>query len=246
MNEVLNKGVKWAAKNSPAILTGMGCVGLVSTAASAYRAGKEVERDKVNTISDRKERIKRKAGILVPTVIMGGTSIACIIGAHKVNLKRQIALTTAYTAARGALSDFQEKAVAELGQRKVDKIKQQVVEEKMNENPLTSDKQVIVTEKGNHLIFDTWSGRYFRSDIESVRKSVNDVNATLLSTMFVSLNELYYELGLDQIKGGADIGWNADCGGIQVHFGSSIAANGDPCLTMDFLVAPKYDYKEKY
>ena len=71
-----------------------------------------------------------------------------------------------------------------------------------------SNSQVIVTEKGNTLCRDSISGRYFKSDIDKIKKVVNELNRQLIHQNYISLNEFYYELGLDSTKNGSYLGWN--------------------------------------
>ena len=246
MNQIVSNVLKFAQKNSSTILTILAATGVVSTAVMAAEATphamKHIEEKNAKT---KWEKIKAGAPSYIPTAIMGGTTIACMIGAQKVNLKRQAALATAYSTTRIALNEFQEKAVAEIGAKKVKKIKDEIAKEKMEKTDLkgNADNQVIITEKGNHLVFDCFSGRYFRSDIEDIRKMVNDLNAELNNSMFVSINEFYYAVGLAGIKQGDDIGWNIDDGHIDISFSSQIAPDGSPCLVMDYLVGPRFDYK---
>ena len=61
--------------------------------------------------------------------------------------------------------------------------------------------------------------------------------------MYVSLNDFYYEIGLPSIKLGDDIGWNIDNGYIDLHFSSQLAEDGRPCLVIDYLYGPRYDYR---
>ena len=59
---------------------------------------------------------------------------------------------------------------------------------------------------------------------------------------YVSLNDFYDELGLDHIDVGDDLGWKVDQGKLDVDFGSQIASDGRPCITIEYSVAPKYGY----
>jgi len=58
--------------------------------------------------------------------------------------------------------------------------------------------------------------------------------------MFVSLNELYYQLGLTGTKMGDSLGWHIDRGYIDAQFDAQLADDGTPCLVLDFSVEPKY------
>ena len=88
-----------------------------------------------------------------------------------------------------------------------------------------------------------FSGRYFKSDIEKIKKAECELNRQMLDDMYVSLNDFYYEIGLDSVKLGDELGWNVDSGYIDLSFSSQLASDGTPCLVIDYSVAPRYDYR---
>ena len=105
-----------------------------------------------------------------------------------------------------------------------------------------SDKTVIITSNGNTLCKDSVSGRYFRSDVDTIKKAINTINRRLTYENYVSLNELYSEIGLDSVKNGDLIGWNLDQGLIEPTFDTCLAENDEPCVVIDYYVAPRYDF----
>jgi hypothetical protein len=86
------------------------------------------------------------------------------------------------------------------------------------------------------------SGRYFRNDIEQIRRVVNDLNHQLLSDMWLTLNEFYYAIGLGGINLGEEVGWNAD-ELIEINFSSKITPDGEPCLVLNYETTPYYDFR---
>ena len=60
--------------------------------------------------------------------------------------------------------------------------------------------------------------------------------------MYISLNEFYYEIGLNPISIGDDLGWNIDHGYIELSFSSQLTDDGNPCLVIDYQVTPRYEY----
>ena len=105
-----------------------------------------------------------------------------------------------------------------------------------------SNSQVFISKKGNTLCFDPISGRYFKSDIDHIKRSVNELNRRMLTEMYISLNELYDELDINHIEIGDDLGWNIDRGLIDIDFSSQIADDGTPCIVLDFSIEPRYDF----
>lgn len=111
----------------------------------------------------------------------------------------------------------------------------------MVKNPV---REVILTENGgNTICYDVLSGRYFKSDRDKITRVMNELNRQMRDEMCVTLNDFYYELGLDGTKMGDMLGWNIDKGYIDLAFSSQLDANGTPCLVIDYQVAPVYDYQ---
>ena len=99
--------------------------------------------------------------------------------------------------------------------------------------------------KGDTNCYDVISGRYFRSDKETIRKVVNDLNYRLTTGMeeYISLSEFYDEIGLSHTSTSDEIGWNILTDGqIEVEFRATVADNDEPCLMLDYQVSPRYDF----
>lgn len=243
------KSVRTAMKkHSPEILTGVGIAGMITTTIMAVRATPkalvliEDKKDELGTDELTKaETVKAAWPCYIPSALVGTASVLCLIGASSTNFRRNTALATAYTLSESTLKEYQEKVVETIGEKKERDIREQVAKEKMVKNPV---REVILTEKGgNTICYDVISGRYFKSDRDTISRIVNDLNRQMRDEMYVSLNDFYYELGLDSTKMGDDLGWNIDKGYIKIDFSSHLDANGTPCLVMDYQVAPVYDYR---
>lgn len=236
-------------KHSPEILTGIGIAGMITTTVMAVRATPKA----LILIEERKEEIgaekleamdmvKTTWACYIPAAITGTLSVACLIGASSVNARRNAALATAYTLSESALKDYQGKVIEMFGEKKNEAVKDAVAKDKVEKNPVIT-REVIITEKGNTLCYDAISGRYFKSDIEKIKKAECELNRQMLDDMYVSLNDFYYEIGLDSVKLGDELGWNVDSGYIDLSFSSQLASDGTPCLVIDYSVAPRYDYR---
>lgn len=236
-------------KHSPEILTGIGIAGMITTTVMAVRATPKA----LILIEERKEEIgaekleamdmvKTTWACYIPAAITGTLSVACLIGASSVNARRNAALATAYTLSESALKDYQGKVIEMFGEKKNEAVKDAVAKDKVEKNPVVT-REVIITEKGNTLCYDAISGRYFKSDIEKLKKAECELNRQMLDDMYVSLNDFYYEIGLDSVKLGDELGWNVDSGYIDLSFSSQLASDGTPCLVIDYSVAPRYDYR---
>ena len=235
-------------KYSPEILTGIGIAGMITTTIMAVRATPkalvliEDKKDDLGTDELTKmETVKAAWPCYIPSALVGTASVLCLVGASSTNFRRNAALATAYTLSESTLKEYQEKVVETIGEKKELDIREQVAKEKMVKNPV---RDVILTEKGgNTICYDVISGRYFKSDRDTISRIVNDLNRRMRDEMYVSLNDFYYELGLDSTKMGDDLGWNIDKGYIEIDFSSHLDANGTPCLVIDYQVVPVYDYR---
>jgi hypothetical protein len=172
---------------------------------------------------------------------MGGVTVACIIGANSINLKRNAALASVYSITEATLKEYQSKVIETIGEKKEQAVRDEIAKDHLAKDPV-SKKEVILTGKGEVLCYDSISGRYFKSDMEKLRRLENDFNKTLLTEMYVSLNDVYYEMGLKGIKIGDDIGWNVDSL-IEFNFSSQLTDDGQPCIVVDYLVGPRTDYR---
>ena len=246
------------SKHSPEILTGIGIAGMITTTVMAVRAtpkalelideGKLERADNdENFIYDStplpvKDVIKLTWRCYIPAAVTGCLSVSCLIGASSVNIRRNAALATAYTLSETALKEYRGKVVEVIGDKKEQAVRDAVAKDKIDQNPVTS-REIIVKEKGNTLCYDVTSGRYFKSDIDKLKKIENELNRQMRDDMYISLNEFYYEIGLNPTSIGDDLGWSIDSGYIDLNFSSQLTDDGTPCLVIDYQVAPQYDYR---
>lgn len=249
--KVVKSGVE---RKAPEILTGIGIAGMATTVVLAVKAtpkAMELIEQRELEIAERDdtdirnltaiETVKTAWKPYVPALLTGLGSTACLIGGISVSARRTAALATAYKISETALSEYKEKMIEVVGEKKAQAIKEKIDGEKLEKDPV-SKREIIITEKGNTLCYDMLSGRYFKSDIEKIKKAVNEINRQLTYDFYVSLNEFYDELGLPDTKLGGELGWNLDDGLVEPSFSSQIADDGTPCIVLDYNVAPRYNY----
>ena len=234
-------------KHSPEILTGIGISGLLTTTVLAVRATpkaleliKDEEHRQNNSLTSL-EKVKVAWKPYIPAGTLAIASTACIIGASSINYKRNAALATAYTISERTLLRYRDKVIETLGEKKEKTIKEAVSQDAINNNK-PSDNTIILSSKGNTLFMDSISGRYFRSDIDTIKKAINKLNRELTYQQYISLNEYYGEIGLPSIKDGGLIGWNLSSGLLDPDFNTCLAENDEPCIVIDYLVGPRYDF----
>lgn len=249
LTKVFSDAQKYLSKHSPEILIGLGITGMITTTVLAVKATpkalkliekkkKEEHKDKLTPV----ETVKTTWKCYIPAVATGVTSAACLIGASSVNARRNAALATAYKLSETAFTEYRDKVVETIGEKKESAVYDKIAQERIEKNPI-STSEIIVTEKGNTRFLDGMSGRYFTSDIEKVKKVVNDINNRLLTDFcgYVTLSELYDELNLRHTDISDNIGWRADRGQLKVHYSAQISPeDGVPCIVMNYTNPPEY------
>lgn len=236
-----------ASKHSPEILTGIGIAGMITTTVLAVKATpkalklmEDAQYDKEEDLTV-PEKVKATWKCYIPATLLGLASVGCLIGANSVNLRRKAALATAYKLSETALAEYKEKVIETVGEEKAKDIKSAIAKDKMEKNPVTKS-EVIITDKGESLFCDSISGRYFKSDMNTIEKAVNTINRRLLNEMSVSLTEFYSEIGLSPTSLSEELGWNMNEGQIEIDFSSQITDDGRPCIYIEYEIAPRYDY----
>lgn len=263
------KGVRSSvSKHSPEILTSIGIAGMITTVVLAvkatpkalelieeekrqqnYELRKEAEQEGYDTyapVSELKplDTVKVAWKPYIPAAITGAVSIACLIGSNSVHARRNAAIATAYKLSETALAEYKEKVVETIGEKKEKVVREKIAQDKVDKHPV-SKSEVIVAGPGGVLFLEPVSMRPFTSDIESVRKAINDINYRLTTGMeeYISLSDFYDEIGLSHTSNSDDLGWNLGRDGqIKVDFLATKTDDGRPCLMMDYQVSPRYDY----
>jgi hypothetical protein len=237
-------------KNSPAILTGMGVLGVFTTVYAAVdatpkamqileeRRAEELDANEEFSDFTKWEMFKEVWKCYIPTFISGAVTITAIVSANSVNQRRNAALIGLYSLSENALKEYKNKVVEIIGEKKGQEIKDGIAKDRILKNPVR-DTEIINTGHGDTLCYDVLAGRYFRSDIEHIRRSLNEASRKLMTEMFMSVNDVYSELDLPSNGLGGLVGWNIDDGLIEPEFSSQLTENDIPCLVLDFTMMPR-------
>ena len=235
-------------KHSPEILMSIGVLGMIASTVLAVRATPKA----LSLIEEQKKELGKDTLALMETVSAVWTcyipatavsifSVACLVSANSFHIRRNTALAAAYSLSETAFAEYRSKTIEAFGSRKDRSIRDSVAKEKIANNPVGGHR-VIFTGRGATLCYDAVSGRYFFSDIEKLKKTQNKLNQQMMNRrpMYISLNELYREIGLPPIQIGDDLGWTFKKGLIDMDFSAHLTEDGTPCLVLGYLVAPQY------
>lgn len=217
---ILKASLDAVQDQSPAILTTMGAIGVITTGVLAARGAVQADRalaeqEGLNGIDRRhymsqREKLEITWKYYVPAVVTGGVSIACIVGSHSISAKRQAAIMGLYSLTDRAFNEYREKVTERFGEGKERMVVDDVGAAQIRKHPV-SDHEVIRTQWSEHLVYDTPSQRYFTGDIEQIRRIVELFNENLRSVVTeIPLNKFYEYLGLPPTLIGDRVGFSAD------------------------------------
>lgn len=240
------KILKPIAANLPAILTGLGAAGVFSTAVLAVRVTPEAHRRILDARSEQTEELtkldmaKLTWRLYLPAAVVGTTTVAAIVAAQGINTKRQTAAIALYSLSEKALVEYKNKVIEEFGAKADEKVRDEVMKQYVMDTPMVNS-EVIITGSGESLFMDSFSGRYFTSDLQSVREAVNNVNQDIIKFNYASQNDFYQSIGLPPVSAGDDVGWNTDQF-LEVNYSTQLSDDGRPCVVVEYLSLPTPKY----
>lgn len=241
IQQVLKNISRQVGNNAPAILTGLGAAGVVTTTVLAVRVTPEASR-RLEAEGDpdiwRKPLVVARLTwpLYVPATVSGLLTIGAVVGAHRVNIRRQAALIGAYSLIESNFREYKDKIIQEIGSSKEQRYRDELIQQKVSENP-PSSQEISMILSGNVLCFDTFTGRYFQSDMETLRKAANDINQQCFHEMSASMNEFYSKIGLAPVQTGEAVGWNMD-NPLELKFSTVLSEDNRPCLAVDYYRPP--------
>lgn len=236
------------SNNSPAILTAVASTGVLTTAVLAVKATPKAMSLIAQADSERTDEgntptldvIKLTWTCYIPAAAVGAATIACVIGANSISTKRNAALMSVYSLTDQAFKEYQAKVAETIGETKEQAVRDEVAKDRVKNDPV-SGKEVIITGRGEQLCYDSLTGRYFNSDVESIRKAENDINARMIHDVYASQNDFYREIGLDPIPNGDELGWTT-ASMLDIYHTAMMSSDGRPCISINYRVDPIRGY----
>lgn len=234
--------------NSPVLLVGATITGVVATgilaAKGGYKARGIVDAAQAEKGPDAEpltlqEKTKLTWLCYAPAAIAGASAVTSCLGVHYVHTKRFAELAGLYAITSGKLDDYKDKVEEALTGKKKEDFQSYMAQKSADGTPLINN-EIIMTEGGNELYHDDFSGRWFRSSMARVDKVVNDVNALFIDEGEMDLNTFYDHLGLPPLPIGGDFGWQqAKVRRIEITHGTIKTPDGQAANTISFRSDPK-------
>lgn len=164
-----------------------------------------------------------------PSMTLMGVSIGCILGSYRIMSKRNVALMAAYKVVEEAFSKYRGRVVEELGAAKdaqfmygTSPVEHTVVDEDGNERTVKGKEDLIpgVKLSGFARVFapetpdqyGSWEGstqwsRVHDYNLSFLEAKMIQFNDMLVSKGFVTINDVYQELGFPCTEAGMICGW---------------------------------------
>lgn len=238
LTHIFNNGKKAVKANSPEILTAFGVSGVVVTsylaAKGAIQADRILQEGQEPGFEDPERDLKTKVSLTwkcyIPAFASGVITASCIMGASKANSKRTAVAVGAYSLTEKAFAEYREKVVEQLGENKEQKIRDEIKQDRVTK---LGSKDVIITGKGEVVCCELLTGRYFKSDMETLRRAQNDINARINNERYVNLDEFYDLIGLPYTSQSNTCGWDS-AKLMELEFTTTLTPDGTPCLAFDY------------
>lgn len=245
---IVRKIERLASDNSPVILTAIGVTGVVGTAVLTAKAQTKATRiidqeRKYRELTDKpvlttREKFDKLWKLYIPPVISGVVTIGAIVCANRIGSKRTAAMATAVVLSERAFDEYKTKVVETVGKKKEQEVRDEIAQDRVTANPPTG---TLIISDGKTLCHDAYSGRYFQSDMETLRKAENNINRVIYQEGSASVTQFYNAVGLEPTSVSDELGWNTDKG-LELLFSTVLSPDGRPCLSYDFGVVPFRDF----
>lgn len=226
-------------KHATKILAGLA---IGSEAAALYLTAKEapVVKEKLEALppdAKKMDKFKVVAKGFLPAEAAATVSFVSIAMSVIIGENQKMALAVAGSAYQAAAAKYQEALMKKGGKAEVEKVEQELAEEKITHQKPNETLPVIATGKGDQLIYDPLSGRMFTSSWDEVEKASIRLNKQIFGSIWVSVNEWYAELGIEDIGLAVDRGWNVDH---MLDIGSQAMKTNDgrSCLSICYYNRP--------
>ena len=208
MNKFTRQTRQFLKRNGSTILTCLGGVGVIATTVTGIKATpkairllEEAKEEKGENLT-KLETVKVAAPVYIPTVLLGASTIACVVGSNILNKRQQAGLMSAYALLDSSFKEYKAKVVDLYGEEGANEVRKEIAKDKYEEED-------IEVEDNKQLFYDDFSGRYFESTMERVLAAEYELNHMMSQDSGLYLNEFYELLGLETIEYGDYLGWSS-------------------------------------
>lgn len=266
IQKMLHKSELYIRKYSPVALSCVASLGVVVTAIAAVKATPKAvaiihadsrkKHDGDPYACTKKEAVAAAWKCYIPAVVLGASTIACIMGANALNRRQQAALTSAYALVQNSYKDYRDKLKELYGEEAHNAIMNSIIKEKCKDVSIFSpggwynstldfgegmEPEIIRT------FYDSFSDRCFESTIEKVIQAEYHLNRNFMFEGTIPLNDFYEFLGLEKTELGKQVGWslvNGDIYWIDFNHHRITLDDGMEIYVIDMVFEPTPDWMD--
>lgn len=215
---------RFVTDNSPMIMTALGIAGTLGTAylasKASFKASKVLEDERyaknIKRLAaekqielDNKEKFLLIWKLYIPAAGVATLTIASVVFANRIGMRRTAAMAAMASLSEKAFTEYKDKVAEKVGEKKHQEIRDELAQDRVNRDydPM---RDVMIDGKGKVLCHDAYSGRFFYSTIETIRKAVNDINMNIRSEDSQTVSDFYDMIGLRHTSMSDEFGWNID------------------------------------
>ena len=261
MSNFINSSTIFLKKHSSTILTITATIGVVATSVATAKATTKANDILQKAKNDKKEELTKteKIKLVAPSyifpVIIGASTIACVVGANVLNRRQQAALASAYALLDTSYKKYKNKVKELYGEETYNNIIDEIAKEDIKDVHISAP-EVISTyhqdldeaDMGEpRLFYDEFSRRYFETTFEKVLLAEYHLNRNFILRGCAALNEFYDFLGLENTNYGNVLGWTVYEGICWIDFNHRKAIIGDDleCYIIEIPTVPDEIYAEE-
>lgn len=238
-------------KNSPEILAGVSIVGMVGASVlsgvATAKAIRVLEEKHPDTKPTKVEIVKEVGKYYIPTAVAIGLSSFCIIKSDRIHLRRSAALATAYEITDTAYREYKNKVKGIIGEKKEKTVRSAIAKDIVENNPMPDNARYIETGHGTTRCYDTVFGQRFLGSIDAIQRIEAQLNLRMRDENYISVNELFYALGIPPIQIGDDLGWNSEEGNIEIMYDAQLdPIDNEPIIVISYMTQPRYDFHHRW
>lgn len=245
-------------RNSSTILSVLGAAGVVVTAVlvadavpKAHERKKQAEEEKGEPLTV-VETVVAEAPVYIAPVVIGASTIACILGANVLNRRQQAALTSAYALLDRGYKQYSGKVKELFGEEADIQIRDAIAMENCTNAGCYAPGCGSIDISGEMVTFyDEQRRAYFESTMAAVINAEYHFNRNLVIRGFAELNEFYELLGLSPTDDGSVLGWNLwqmeeEQGSRWLDFDHRKVTleGGLECYVISMVIPPTMNYEE--
>ena len=252
----MNKIKNFCDQNGMNILTGLGVVGVATTAVLAAKATPkalellgekdEYKQEVYGEPLTKFEKVLAMAPAYIPAVLTGLATVSCIVGMNRVSYTKQASLISAYTYLNSSYEEYRRKVKEVFGEEGEAKVRAEL------------GREIELYEKYGslhepRLFYDEISNRYFEMSMYEMKEAEYNMNRMFNFLGALKLNEAYEFFNLGPTEYGESVGWAAlrdweviGYSWIEATFDEITTHDGLQAFAIRFNMQPTKDYLQWY